>query len=76
MPNSTDPLELYEVGAYGELCRRPNPHGFAIRQVPPFEAMIPFLAKQLGYDPTTDEIEVARLKAPSIVVPKDGKKGR
>ena len=71
MPSSTDPIELNEVGAFGELCLRPNPNGFAILQVPPFEAMIPFLAKQLGHDPSPDEIEIARQKAPSIVVAKD-----
>lgn len=71
MPSPTDPLELQEVGAYGDLIARPNPDGLVVLPVPAFESMLPFIAQQRGRDLTPDEIEVERRRAPSIVVPKE-----
>jgi hypothetical protein len=70
MDTSSTPLQLNEVGAYGDLAARPNPDGLVILSVPPFEAMLPFLAQRLGRELTPDEIEIERKKAPSIVLTK------
>jgi hypothetical protein len=70
MDTSSTPLQLNEVGAYGDLAARPNPDGLVILSVPPFEAMLPFLAERLGRELTSDEIEIERKKAPSIVLTK------
>ena len=64
-------LQLNDVGAFGELAGRPNPNRYAILSVPPFETMLPFLAKRLGRELTPAEIEVERNKAPCIVVTAD-----
>ena len=71
MDTSSIPIKLNEVGAYGDLSTRPNPDGLVILSVPPFEVMLPFLAKRLGRELTPDEIEIERKKAPSIVVTKE-----
>jgi hypothetical protein len=68
MKDPQKPLELNEVGPYGELSSRPNPDGFAIISVPPFENMLPFIAQSLGRNLTESEIEIERSKAPSLVV--------
>jgi hypothetical protein len=68
MKDLQTPLELNEVGPYGQLSARPNPNGYAIIPVPPFERMLPFIAQGLGRDLTESEIEIERSKAPSIVV--------
>ena len=68
---SSEPLKLNEVGAYGDLTARPNPQGFVVLSVPPFEAMLPFIAKRSGRELTPDEIEIERKKAPSIVLTKE-----
>jgi hypothetical protein len=67
----TDPLQLNEAGPFGELSLRPNPNGYVILSMPPFDAMLPFLAKRLGRDLTADEVEVQRQKAPALVVTRD-----
>ncbi len=71
MPSPTDPLQLNEVGAYGDLIARPNPDGLVVLTVPPFETMLPFIAKQRGRELRPDEIEAERKRAPSIVLTKD-----
>jgi hypothetical protein len=71
MPLATDPLQLNEVGPFGELNARPNPHGYVVPTVPPFESMLPFLARRFGRELTTEEAEAERQKAPSIVVARD-----
>ena len=63
-----EPLKLNEVGPLGELSLRPNPNGYVVLSMPPFEAMLPFLAKRLGRELTPDEIEVQRQRAPCLVV--------
>jgi len=68
MNHSVKPLELNEVGPYGSLAARPNPSGFVILQVPPFESMLPFLVHRYGRDLTTEEVEAERANAPSMVV--------
>lgn len=68
MSQMNEPLRETDVGAYGELCKRPNPEGLAILQVPPFETMLPFLEKRMGRKLSADEVEAERAKAPSIVV--------
>jgi hypothetical protein len=64
----TEPLHLNEVGPLGELSLRPNPNGYVVLSMPPFETMLPFLAKSLGRDLTPTEIEVQRQKSPGLVV--------
>jgi len=71
MKDSIQPLQLNEVGSYGELSARPNPDGLVVLTIPPFEAMLPFIAQRLGRDPTPSEIEAERSKAPSMVVTSD-----
>ena len=68
MPSPTEPLKLNEVGAYGDLIARPIPDGLVVLTVPPFEAMLPFIAQQRGRALTLDEIEMERKRAPSIVL--------
>ena len=57
MPSPTEPLKLNEVGAYGDLMARPNPDGLVVVTVPPFETMLPFIARQRGRELTPDEVE-------------------
>ncbi len=71
MPMPTEPLKLYEVGAYGDLMARPNPEGLVVVAVPPFETMVPFLAQQRGRELTLEELETERKRAPSIVLTKE-----
>ena len=71
MASSNDPIQLNEVGAYDDLAARPNPDGLVILSVPPFEAMLPFIAQKMGRQLTPDEIDVERKKAPSIVLTKE-----
>jgi len=71
MSTSNEPLRLNEVGAYGDLIARPNPDDLVVLTVPPFEAMLPFIAQNMGRELSSDEIEVERRKAPSIVVTKE-----
>ncbi len=62
------PLRAGDVGSYGELIRRPNPDALDIVTVPTFENMLPFLEQQAGRALTSEEVENARLRAPSIVL--------
>ncbi len=71
MPSPSEPLKLHEVGAYGDLMARPNPDGLVVVTVPPFETMLPFLARQRGRELTPDEVEAERKRAPSIVLTKE-----
>jgi len=71
MSSPSEPLHLNEVGAYGDLAARPNPSGFVILSVPPFEQMTSFIAQRLGRELTPAEIEIERKKAPSIVLTKE-----
>jgi hypothetical protein len=71
MNDQGKPLGLNEVGAYGELSSRPNPNGLVILSVPPFETMLPFIARRLGRELTPSEVEAERNKAPCIVVTSD-----
>jgi hypothetical protein len=71
MVSPTEPLKLNEVGAYGDLTARPNPDGLVVVTVPPFETMLPFLARQRGRELTPDEVEAERKRAPSIVLTKE-----
>ena len=71
MTDSMQPLQLNEVGSYGDLSARPNPDGLVVLTIPPFEVMLPFIAQQLGRDLTPSEIEAERSKAPSMVVTSD-----
>jgi hypothetical protein len=40
MAHQNEELRLYEVGEYGSLILRPNPHGFAVLTVPDFDSVI------------------------------------
>ena len=71
MSQMNEPLRENEVGAFGELSKRPNPLGLAILQVPPFESTLPFIEQRIGRKLSPEEIEVERAKAPSIVVSQD-----
>lgn len=71
MTDSIQPLQLNEVGPYGELSARPNPDGLVVLTIPPFEVMLPFIVQQFGRDLTPSEIEAERRKAPSMVVTPD-----
>jgi len=71
MTDSIQPLQLNEVGSYGDLSARPNPNGWVVLTIPPFETMLPFIAQRLGRDLTPSEIEEERNKAPSMVVTSD-----
>lgn len=68
MAEADEPLRENEVGAFGELAKRPNPEDLVILSIPPIEDILPSLQKQLGRDLTPQEIEIQRRKAPSIVV--------
>jgi hypothetical protein len=68
MATPSEPIRLWEVGPYADLMARPNPDGLVVLTVPPFETMLPFLAKKLGRELTPEEVEVKRRSAPSIVV--------
>ena len=71
MPSPTEPLKLNEVGAYGDLIGRPNPDGFVVLSLPPFETLLPFIVRQRGRELTPDEIEAERKRVPSIALTKD-----
>lgn len=71
MTNSLQPLQLNEVGSYGELFARPNPDGLVVLTIPPFEAMLPGIAQRFSRDLTPSEIEVEKSKAPSMLVTPD-----
>jgi hypothetical protein len=66
--SSNEPLRLNEVGGFRDLSARPNPSGFIVLTVPPFETMLPFFERQLGRRLTDAEIVAKRASAPSIVV--------
>src|SRR5690242_7995751 len=66
-----EPLRENAVGAFGELSARPNPDGLVVLTVPPFEAMLPFLAHSAGRELTPEEIETERQSAPAIAVRKE-----
>jgi hypothetical protein len=68
MANPDEPLGEHEVGPYDALSRRPNPDNLVIWPVPPFEEQVASLQKRLGRELTPNEREIARRKAPSIVV--------
>jgi len=63
-----NPLQLNEVGPFGVLSSRPNPNGFVLLSVPPFETILPFIEKRLGRQLSPVEVEAERNKAPCIVV--------
>jgi hypothetical protein len=65
------PLRENESGPYGELISRPNPHGLAVLQIPPFEEVLPFLQSDLARELSPEEIDVQRQKAPAIVVSRE-----
>jgi len=71
MPSPTEPLKLNEVGAYGDLIGRPNPDGFVVLSLPPFETLLPFIVRRRGRELTPDEIEAERKRVPSIALTKD-----
>jgi hypothetical protein len=71
MPTPTDPLKLNEVGTYGDLIARPNPDGFIVLSLPPFETLLPFIVSQRGRELTPDEIEAERKRVPSIALTKE-----
>jgi len=66
--NAFEPLQLYEVGKFGELARRPNPNDLVVLPVPPVEEMLLIIARRLGRSLTPDEIEAEYQQAPSIVL--------
>ncbi len=67
-----EPIRLNEAGTYGDLMDRPNPGGFVVQPVPPFEMMLPFLNRISDRELTKAEIEIERRRAPSIVLTKEG----
>lgn len=71
MPSPNEPLQANEVGAYGDLMARPNPEELVVLTVPPFESMLPFLARQAGRELSAAEIEAEHKRAPSIALTKD-----
>jgi hypothetical protein len=71
MAEPNEPLQENEVGAFGDLVRRPNPEALVILPVPPVESLIATLQQQLGRELTQEEVENQRFKAPSIVVAKE-----
>ncbi len=68
-PNKS--IEIYEVGAYGELTARPNPEGLEIVTVPDFDEMIPTIEKRLGRQLTVVQVEQERQSAPAIALTKE-----
>ena len=64
------PIEVYEVGDYGELTARPNPGGLVVLTVPDFDEMIPTIENRLGRKLTASEIERERRAAPAVVLTK------
>jgi Na+-transporting NADH:ubiquinone oxidoreductase subunit NqrA len=50
---------------------RPNPDELVVVTVPPFETMLPFIARQRGRELTPGEVEAERKRAPSIVLTKE-----
>ena len=74
MSQTNEPLKENDVGPFGELSARPNPSGLAILQIPPFEAMLPFIEQRAGRKLSAEEVEAERAKAPAIVVSQDAAK--
>ena len=61
MPHLNEALQLGEVGEYGSLILRPNPHGFAVLTVPDFDSVVlPMLEERKGRKLTRQEIEIER----------------
>jgi hypothetical protein len=71
MAEPSERLRENEVGTFGDLAQRPNPDALVILPVPPIENLIPTLQQHLGRELTTEEVEIQRRKAPSIVVTKE-----
>lgn len=65
------PIEIYEVGACGELTTRPNPEGLQILAVRDLDEMIPTVEKRLGRQLTAIQIEQERQSAPAIALKKE-----
>jgi hypothetical protein len=51
MPKADEPLHENEVGSYGDLISRPNPHRLVIMPVPPFESMLGTIERRMGTHP-------------------------
>ena len=67
----SDPLELGDSGAYGELVTRPNPSGYVVVTVPDINEFIPIIEQQWGRQLTSDELKEAHAIAPSLVMSRD-----
>jgi hypothetical protein len=68
MPKADEPLHENEVGSYGDLISRPNPHRLVIMPVPPFESMLGTIERRMGRKLTPEEIETERRRAVCMVV--------
>lgn len=71
MSEPLKPIQLNEVGSYGDLTSRPNPNGLVVLTVPDFDAMVPFIEQERGHKLSADEIKVEHQRAPSIVLTKE-----
>lgn len=71
MSEPLKPIQLNEVGSYGELTSRPNPSGLVVLTVPDFETMLPFIEKERGHKLSVDDIKAEHQRAPSIVLTKE-----
>lgn len=71
MSEPLKPIQLNEVGSYGDLISRPNPNGLIVLTVPDFETMVPFIEKERGHKLSADEIKNEHQRAPSIVLTKE-----
>lgn len=71
MSEPLKPIQLNEVGSYGDLTSRPNPNGLVVLTVPDFHVMLPFIEKERGHKLSAEEIETEHQRAPSIVLTKE-----
>jgi len=69
MAAQTDTLEVMEVGAYGELASRPNPHANEIVFIPSLSALLAEKEMKLGRPLTETEVKVVRDAATVTVMP-------
>lgn len=71
MSEPLKPIQLNEVGSYGDSTSRPNPNGLVVLTVPDFDAMLPFIEQERGHKLSAEEIKIEHQRAPSIVLTKE-----
>jgi hypothetical protein len=67
MTQTGEPLKQLEVGSYGEIAARPNPHRLAIQYIPALAAILLSTEKKKGSALTQEEVEVIRDRASVMV---------